>query len=183
MIVDGVTDVVGSKTANVEAAIARRLWTIRGGSVTMVAARAVAAPLHPAEADAVAVAAPEPPSSADPLVPVAVTQTPQELHIAIGAANGDAHDNATVWMFHLRSAVTVAIPSGENEGRSITYRNVVGAVKPIGVWKGKPLTVSLPLAAMSGLPHDALAVIVQRNGYGHVLGAAYVTHTDHYAQQ
>ena len=36
---------------------------------------------------------------------------------------------------------------------------------------------------MAGLPHDGVAVIVQQNGYGHVIGAAYVSRPDYYAQQ
>ncbi len=134
---------------------------------------------------ALPVAPPAPPAAAawtaEPQVNVAVTQSPQEMLIDIGPAPG-AH-NATVWMFHLRSSVAVNIPAGENQGHTITYHNVVGDVKAVGVYKGRALTLTLPRAAMAGLPHDGVAVIVQQGGYGHVIGAAYVSRPDYYARQ
>src|SRR6266481_3573623 len=126
-------------------------------------------------------APPVAPAYADPLVPVVVTQSPHEMHIDIGATPGAS--NATVWMFHLRSSVSVAIPAGENEGHTVTYHNVVGDLKAIGVYKGRALTLTLPRAATAGLPHDGVAVIVQQDGYGHVIGAAYVSRPDYYAEQ
>ncbi len=35
---------------------------------------------------------------------------------------------------------------------------------------------------MEGLPHDCVAVVVQRGGYGHVVGAATLWHPDFYPQ-
>jgi hypothetical protein len=122
--------------------------------------------------------APAPVREVDPIVPVAVKETPHEMHISIGTVPG-AH-NATVWMFHLRSRVSVNVGAGENEGHTITYHNVVGDLKAVGVWKGSALTITLPRNAMAGLPHDGLAVVVQQDGYGHVVGAAYVARPDYY---
>jgi hypothetical protein len=207
MIVDGVTDVVGSRAASIEAAIAERraeLGVARAVAIAQAesaryaaaSARAAVDAAHAAEeaeraAGAVpaAMAMPAPPAppvmpatpGADPTVPVVLSQTPQEMHIEIGAAAG-AH-NAVVWMFHLRAQVSVAIPAGENEGHTITYHNVVGDLRPIGVYKGRALTLTLPRAAMAGMPHDGVAVVVQQDGYGHVIGAAYASRPDYYAQQ
>jgi hypothetical protein len=203
IVVDGVTDVVGSRAANVEAAIAMRRAEIdsisavvaarvlvaRAADAAAGAARAVsvAAPLAapsaaPAPPPPPAPAAPlPPPPPGDPIVPVALSQTPQEMHVDIGAAPGT--HNATVWMFHLRSSVSVNIPAGENEGHTITYHNVVGDMKAIGLYKGRALMLTLPRAAMAGLPHDGVAVVVQQGGYGHVIGAAYVSRPDYYANQ
>ncbi len=77
-------------------------------------------------------------------------------------------------MFHLRSSVSVNIPAGENQGRTITYHNVVGDLRAVGVWKGPAVTLTLPRNAMQGLPHDGVAVVVQQGGYGHVVGATYI---------
>ncbi len=181
VIVDGVADVVGSRAANIDAAIAARriqlaqpqapsAGTIQIGDEDI--ARAVPA--------AVAVGA-APPRVADPVVPVSVSETPQEMHIDIAAI--PAATNATIWVFHLRGAVTVKIPAGENAGHTVTYHNVAGEVKAVGIYKGKALSISLPRAAMTGLPHDGVAVVVQKGGYGHVLGAAYVSRPDYYAAQ
>jgi hypothetical protein len=194
IVIDGVTDVVGSRAGNVEAAIAQRRAML-GQAMAIASARAdaVRATADAAKAESAAgfvgaslpVAPPAPPAApawaADPQVNVAVTQSPQEMLIDIGAAPG-AH-NATVWMFHLRASVAVNIPAGENQGHTITYHNVVGDVKAVGVYKGHALTLTLPRAAMAGLPHDGVAVIVQQGGYGHVIGAAYVSRPDYYARQ
>ncbi|HEY4943754.1 MAG TPA: DUF1223 domain-containing protein [Rhizomicrobium sp.] len=201
IVIDGVQDVVGSRAANVEAAIAQRRAMISNAwAVAMARADAVRAVADAVRAESAGqtvtadmpaamapvasvtpVAPPQPPHGAEPFVPVALSESPQEMHVELGAAPG-AH-NATVWMFHLRSAVAVNIPAGENEGHTITYHNVVGDLKAIGVYKGRALTLTLPRAAMTGMPHDGVAVIVQEDGYGHIVGAAYVSRPDFYAQQ
>jgi hypothetical protein len=137
IIVDGVSDVVGSREQSVEAAIdtrARDTWS-----------------------DDVA---------------IALKESANALHIAIGSGDRNKPP-ATVWMFHLRGQATVAIGGGENDGRTMTYHNVVGDLKAVGQWKGEPLTIDLPRSGMEGLPHDAVVVVVQGGGgYGKVMGAA-----------
>ena len=182
IIVDGVQDIVGSRVASVEAAIDARSQQLDGA---LIVAEARTTELNAPHATAIGNVQPAGPAAAlplsrgpDPVAPVSVNETAQEMHINIGAAEG-AHD-ATVWMFHLRSAVNVAIKSGENEGRVITYRNVVGDLRAVGVWKGSSMSLTLPRSAMSGLPHDGVAIIVQQGGYGHIIGAAYLAHPDFY---
>lgn len=149
IIVDGITDVVGSREQAVETAIDARA--------------------HDGDEDDVA---------------VWLRESPRELHIGIAAApdRGSAQA-ATVWLFHLRNAATVAIGGGENDGRTMTYRNVVGDLRAVGQWKGEALAIDLPRSAMEGLPHDGVAVVVQKGGYGHVVGAAMLSHPDFYAEQ
>ena len=119
-----------------------------------------------------------PPMPVDVNVPVNVVQNPGEMRIDIGGAPGQ--HNATVWMFHLRSQVTVNVGAGENAGHTITYHNVVGDLRAVGLFKGQPLTLTLPRAAMNGLPHDGVAIVVQQGGYGHVIGASYLSHPSYY---
>ncbi len=78
-------------------------------------------------------------------------------------------------------AAAVAIAAGENQGHTITYHNVVGDLKAVGVWKGKTVSLTLPRGAMAGLPHDGVAVVVQQGGFGHIIGAAYLARPDYYA--
>jgi hypothetical protein len=139
IIVDGVTDVVGSREMAVEAAI----------------------DAHAADWDNVS---------------VSLRETQQELQIAIGGTSEHVKTPATVWMFHLKNAATVAIGGGENDGRTMTYHNVVGDLKAVGQWKGEPLSIDLPRSAMEGLPHDNVVVVVQSGGYGKVVGAAVLSH-------
>jgi hypothetical protein len=186
IVVDGALDVVGSRTASVEAAIEARREAIEAAyamaeahnAVGTVTASRVASGYEPAAAPSPSPSPSPWPHHADPLVPVSLSENGQELHINIGGVDGA--QNATVWLLHLRSAVTVAIKAGENEGRSVTYRNVVGDIRAVGIWKGGPLSLSLPRSAMAGLPHDAVAVLVQHGGYGHVIGASYIAHPDFY---
>ncbi|MEJ0026962.1 MAG: DUF1223 domain-containing protein [Rhizomicrobium sp.] len=194
IIVDGVIDVVGSRAGAVEAAIADRraelaaaqaMVLARGNAVRaqaaarveIDAARAADAARAVPAAMPMPVVPPMPP--VEPVVPVSLRETPQDMHIDIGAVPGP--QNATVWMFQLRSAVSVAIPSGENAGRTITYRNVASDPRAVGVYRGKALSLTLPKAG--GVPHDGVAVIVQQGGYGHVLGAAMISRPDYYAEQ
>jgi hypothetical protein len=109
-------------------------------------------------------------------VPIAVHETKDELHIGIGASQD--RSPATVWLFHIKSQATVAIGGGENDGRTMTYHNVVGDLRAVGQWKGEQLSIDLPRSSMEGLPHDSVAVVVQRGGYGHVVGAAMMQHPD-----
>ena len=210
IIVDGVTDVVGSRAPSVEIAIAERRAQIEEAmaldqaeyarTALQAAARAQveaqrealeaeraaeAAGVHP-----VAITVPVPPAppmppgmpaGVDPLVPVSILETPQEVRIDLPAIANVS--NATVWMIHLRAAVTVPIGAGENAGHTMTYRNVASDVRAVGVYKGKAMSLTLPKAPMSHLPHDGVAVIVQQGGYGHVIGAALVSRPDYYAQQ
>jgi hypothetical protein len=192
IIVDGAMDVVGSRIANVEAAIDARQQSIetnaaladaRSADVTVSAARVASIANTVPAAIQQPSAAPAPPSLAvlphgvDPVIPVSVVENRQEMRIRIGAADGQ--HNATVWMFHIRSAVNVNIKAGENEGHAITYHNVVADLRAVGVWKGDSLSLTLPRSAMAGLPHDGVAVIVQQGGYGHVIGAAYLARPDY----
>jgi len=172
-----------TQRALADAARAAELASADGGGVHAAAAAAAAARAQAAAAPMpVATVAPltpgAPPMPVDVNVPVNVVQKPGEMRIDIGGAPGQ--HNATVWMFHLRSQVTVSVGAGENAGHTITYRNVVGDLRAVGVFKGQPLTLTLPRAAMAGLPHDAVAIVVQQGGYGHVIGASYLSHPAYY---
>ena len=143
IIVNGVSDVVGSREQAVDAAID--------------------AHAHDGDTDD---------------VPLWMKETTQELNIAIsGSADHTPRPPATVWMFHLRDSATVNIGAGENEGRTMTYHNVVSDLKAVGQWTGDPLIIDVPRAALEGIPHDTLVVTVQSGGgYGKVMGVASLNH-------
>jgi len=104
-------------------------------------------------------------------VPVSVATTDKEVHIDVGAGEGSS---ATIWLFRILPKATVTITAGENSGRTMTYRNVVQDVKAVGLWKGQPVSLDLPRQEIGGASKDEIAVIVQKNGYGRVIGAALV---------
>lgn len=192
IIVDGVTDVVGSRAAQVEAAIAdRRAQLVQAQAVAVTVMSRTRFSAHGrADSDRAALlaggaplpvlpSAPPPAAPApvfipaDPIVPVVLRESPQDLQIDLGEA--PSVHQATVWMFRLRTAVNVNITRGENAGHAITYHNVADDVRPIGVYQGHAVSFTLPKA--TDVPHDAIAVVVQQGGYGHVLGAAYAGRT------
>lgn len=208
MIIDGVSDVVGSRDTDVEVAIARRQAEIE---VSQARQEAIAA-AHEAElaareaalaqaesyrqsarAEAIAAheqlvaarratiaAAHEGKPGSSLAVPISITETPAAMHIAVGSSDEKTSDTATVWLFHLRNAVTVNIGSGENEGRTMTYRNVVGDLRPVGHWNGDAVAFDLPRSSFpASVPHDAVAVVVQQGGYGRVVGATLLSHPDY----
>jgi hypothetical protein len=142
MIVDGVSDIIGSREAAVETAIA----------------------LREGDMDA---------------VPVLLHATRQEIHVTVGPASNHEGPDATIWMFRILGKATVAIGAGENQGRTVTYRNIVRDMKAIGLWKGPAVSLDLPRQDGMDVPHDALAVIVQQNGYGRIIGAAVIGHPDY----
>ena len=165
MIVDGTGDVVGSHEEEVNAAID-----------SAVVARDISD-------EAVKHGGPSVAHTAWS-IDVGLSQTPKNLHVAVAAApNGirKSKPNATIWMYRVRSSVTVHIAGGENNGRTATYSNVVADLKSVGRWTGEPVSLDVPRA---GAPaHDGVVVLVQQGGYGRVIGAAYLGHTDYYAEQ
>jgi hypothetical protein len=116
-------------------------------------------------------------------IAVWMNESKQTLHIAIPPSSDRAQKQpATVWLIHLRGQATVAINGGENSGHTMTYHNVVADLRAVGQWKGEALSVDLPRSELEGLPHDGVAVVVQRGGYGHVVGAALLDHPQFYPQ-
>ncbi|MDH3195468.1 MAG: DUF1223 domain-containing protein [Hyphomicrobiales bacterium] len=83
--------------------------------------------------------------------------------------------HTTIRLVTYTSAAEVAIGRGENRGHTITYNNIVRSMRPIGMWKGEAMTVSLPRDEILGEDIDGCAVIVQEDaegGPGRILGAA-----------
>ena len=143
VIVDGVTDVVGSREDSVKRDIVARL-----------------ADMHD--------------------VPVSLHAVPGQVHVVIGAGAKPPKD-ATIWVFHILSQATVDIGNGENDGKKMTYHNIVRDLKAVGMWKGEAVALDLPRHDPADPPHDGLAVVVQQGGYGRVIGAAFITKPDYYA--
>ncbi|MBV8798532.1 MAG: DUF1223 domain-containing protein [Alphaproteobacteria bacterium] len=112
-------------------------------------------------------------------IPVNLEANHQQVQISVGQAQTASPAEATIWLFGLLPQATVKIGDGENGGRTITYHNVVRQIRAVGMWKGQPVTVSVPRGE-AGRPHDGIAVLVQQGGYGRVLGAASIEHPNFY---
>jgi hypothetical protein len=82
---------------------------------------------------------------------------------------------ATIRLVLLTARAQVEIARGENAGATIAYHNVVRAMRPIGMWDGGAVKITLPEHELMGDGVDGCAVIVQEdlpNGPGAILGAA-----------
>ena len=73
-----------------------------------------------------------------------------------------------VHMVRYKPEATVAIKRGENAGRTLRYSNIVTEWKTVGDWDGRR-ALSMNANAPGG---DPVVVIVQRKGYGEIVGAA-----------
>lgn len=98
-----------------------------------------------------------------------------------GTGPGAKIRGASVRLVTLKSKAVVDVARGENAGRRITYANVVVDIAPIGMWDGKPLTITLPSDEVMAGGADACAILVQidRHGKpGEILGAAWIADDD-----
>ena len=137
IIVDGVTDVIGSRETQVEGAINARRADMRE-------------------------------------VPVALSASPNALHIAVGALPEKNGNDATVWLMHVLDHASVRVGAGENSGRKLDYRNVVREVRAVALWKGQPLSLDIPRTDQNVPGYDSIAVLVQEGTYGRIIGARMI---------
>ncbi|MGQ3675087.1 DUF1223 domain-containing protein [Xanthobacter sp. TB0139] len=111
-----------------------------------------------------------------PLIPVTVRQEGHDIEVNLPHAHlGEA--GAEIWVCPVTTSVTVDITAGENEGRTLTYTNVVRGWVKLADWNGAAMQERVPLAALSLKGADSLAVLVQPRASkspGSILGAAMI---------
>jgi hypothetical protein len=106
-------------------------------------------------------------------VPVRMSEDKDRLVVEAGSSQGGAAaKDATLWLAILARNVTVPITRGENEGRTVTYSNVVRELMPIGMWSGKPMTVQLARHSFMRPGADACVAFLQQGKGGPIVGAA-----------
>lgn len=94
------------------------------------------------------------------------------VRVSIPGAHFDGA--ATVWLARYDNEHVTEIERGENRGRTLRNINVVREMREIGIWNGMPLDIDLPLSeliAANGDGNDGCVIIVQKDGFGRVLGA------------
>lgn len=109
-------------------------------------------------------------------VPLSLSLAGDVLTISAGKSDLEA-GNATLWLLLIDREARVPIGDGENRGRRLTYFNVVREMRPIGMWKGRPMSFDLPLADVERGPGRGCAVIAQLEtfkGPGRIVGAARI---------
>jgi len=111
-------------------------------------------------------------------VPVTLKSNNKAIMVSAGAYKGQGKaPDATIWLLLSTKKEKVAIQRGENRGREVSYHNVVRQMVPIGAWHGEAVSVELPASdLMAG--YDGCTAILQVNGAGAIIGAAYFDSTD-----
>jgi hypothetical protein len=108
-------------------------------------------------------------------VPVSVTLTRGLLNVSVAPAP-TAPSRGEIWLWSVTRAIPIAIGRGENNGREVTYHNVVRNWLKVGDWSGKAGTWSIPIENVMRDGVDGAIVYVQdgdRERPGAMLGAAY----------
>ncbi len=107
-------------------------------------------------------------------VPVAAHQAGSKMTISVGKGTGQAD----LLLVYFDRKDTVAIPRGENRGRTLTYWHVVRDVQTVGMWDGSAMTVALPAAVVKNGPGGGCAILLQEmsrdNSPGPIIGATVV---------
>jgi len=96
--------------------------------------------------------------AATPSLPVSLARKADRVEIDVGAGQGAP---ASVWLLTVSRATPVAIGRGENQGRTITYSNVVRSWQRVAEWSGAALTSSVSLHELNAKDADAVVVLVQ----------------------
>lgn len=106
---------------------------------------------------------------------VAIDLDPEPRTIAVNIAAGSLPKgalSATIWLIQYDAVQQVTIDQGENAGKRMRYVNVVRQMSPMGVWHGESKGLLLPLRDLRRSGHSSIAVVLQVNDAGPILGAA-----------
>jgi hypothetical protein len=113
---------------------------------------------------------------ASAVVPIRLSKEEGKLVIEAGAAPfGVQPKDATLWLAVIAKSVDVTISRGENQGRTVTYNNVVRELIPIGMWNGTRMTVQLQRDSFMQPGTDRCAVLLQQGKAGPIVGAALMS--------
>ena len=90
-------------------------------------------------------------------VPVSAAVKGDQLEINIAAGQGKA--DVVVAYFDREQSVDVT--KGENSGHQIAYMHSVSDVETVGMWEGKPMSLTLPANVMDKAGRKGLAILLQ----------------------
>jgi hypothetical protein len=110
-------------------------------------------------------------------VPVSMWKGEGTIEIEVGRLETPHGLPSTIRLVLLTSEAEVEIARGENAGATIDYYNVVRTIRPVGMWDGKPVKITLPANELMADGVDSCAIIVQEDrsdGVGAIVGAAWL---------
>ena len=74
---------------------------------------------------------------------------------------------ASIWF------AKVPIQRGENNGKTLTYTNIVREMLPVGSWNGKAINLQLARSSVMQPQTEACIVLLQEGKAGPIIGAAW----------
>ncbi len=112
---------------------------------------------------------------------VALKEENGSLRIRISPKDAGLTETAGVWVVPTTHRATVPVTRGENQGKTLSYVNVVRGMVRVGDWNGEPATITAPLTATQAPEADSYVVLIQAerpSKYGMtmpgaILGAAH----------
>jgi len=80
---------------------------------------------------------------------------------------------ATIWFAVVQKKADVPVEHGDNEGKTLTYTNIVREMLPVGSWNGKAMHLELARTAVMTPETQACIVLLQEGKAGPIIGAAW----------
>lgn len=114
------------------------------------------------------------PSGSGFVARISVREEAGALQVRLAPLTEPLERTAGVWVVATTLMVTVPIARGENQGKTVSYANVVRGMTRIGDWDGKEATLTAALAVTQAAEADGYVVIVQSEQpgkYGMMPGA------------
>lgn len=112
-------------------------------------------------------------------VQIGLKEANGNLEIQLTPSSAAAERSAGVWVLPMTRLATVPVTRGENQGKTLSYANVVRGMVRVGDWNGKETTITAPLSATQAPEADSYVVVVQTDQPGKygmmpgpILGAA-----------
>jgi hypothetical protein len=107
-------------------------------------------------------------------VPIRFWHERNSIKIEAGdAPPGFQYKQATIWFAVVQKSAQVPVKRGDNEGKTLTYTNIVREMLPVGTWNGEAMNLRLARTAIMRPETEACIVLLQEGKAGPILGAAW----------
>ncbi len=107
-------------------------------------------------------------------VPIRFWYERNSIKIEAGdAPTGLQYKEATLWFAVVQKSAQVPVNRGDNEGKTLTYTNIVREMLPVGTWNGKAMSLQLARTAVMRPETEAAILLLQEGKAGPIIGAAW----------
>jgi hypothetical protein len=107
-------------------------------------------------------------------VPIRFWHERNSIKIEAGdAPPGFNYKEATIWFAVVQKLAQVPVQRGDNQGKTLTYTNIVREMLPVGTWNGKAMSLQLARTAVMRPETEAAIILLQEGKAGPIIGAAW----------